>query len=108
MSEHPRLHVAPIAPEPNRPVDLIADPHVGDGLRAAGAHENRRGAGDTVEAGVKASSVWIDAEPEPDVGRVVLAEDRLRLLLEDLELRGRRLAEPFRVDGFPGVRGVGN
>src|SRR5262249_43867849 len=95
-------------PEPDRAVDLVADPEVLEPLGATVSSQDRRVADQTITTGMEASPVRIDAEPEADVGRVVLAQDRFRLFLVDLELGRRRLAEPFRVDGIPGIRRVGD
>src|SRR5204863_9915618 len=67
-----------------------------------------RGARIAVSAGVQAAAVGVDAEAKAHVGAVVLDDQRLGLLLVDLELRGRRLAEPLDVNRRPRVGRVGH
>src|SRR5262249_32285239 len=63
---------------------------------------------EAITASMETSTIWVDAELERDVRAVVGRDDRARLLLVDLEGRLRRLAQPLRVDRFPGIRGIGD
>jgi hypothetical protein len=108
MRQDFRLDVSAIVTEKACPVDLLADAKVRERPGPAVSHEDRRVSGLAIRASMETSAVRIDAEAEGEIGAVVLRDDRARLLFEDLELHFRRLSEPFRVSGFPGVGRIGD
>ena len=89
--EHARAHVSPhsflIA---FRTDDLVAVHELVDPSRAPVREQHRRLGCHAVRTGMKTSAVRVRAPAEADVGRIVLREDRARLVLEQRDLRGRR------------------
>src|SRR5688572_30253328 len=77
---------------PNRAVDSITDAELGEWLRSAVRHQDRRVTACTIGAPVSASPVWIHAEAKPEVGAVVLGEDALRLIVVEVDALFGRLA----------------
>src|SRR6267143_2773374 len=90
VSEHARLHVAPIPAFACGAVDQVAWMDVRNPPHAAVRHQDRRIAVDTVDASMLTSPIRVDRLRKADVGRIVARDDRARALLGDagLELGG--------------------
>src|SRR3954470_1886616 len=75
-------YILPILSIERRAVDLVANLHVLELARSSIAQQNPGLAPEAVRAGGLAASVGIRAPVEVEVGRIVVREDRSRLIFE--------------------------